>query len=264
MNKKTIALFDMDGTLTLPRMKAEQKISESLFELSKKTKIGIVTGSGYDYLIHQCESIWREGYLSPENLYLLPCNGTQVYEWKNEWKKTHSVNMRSKIGDEGFDLLMKILIGAQYTHISSNPQHPLTGHFISYRESMINWSLVGRNANEEERKKFVEYDQKTDMRYRLMTGVQAMVNKNLGEGVVKFALGGSTSVDIYPAGWDKTYALRHFPDWKCWFVGDRCEENGTDKALYDALSNSGRSYKTTGPDITSEIIEDIINRLIKS
>ena len=35
---------------------------------------------------------------------------------------------------------------------------PLTGHFVSYRGSMINWSPIGRNANDDQRKRFVEYD----------------------------------------------------------------------------------------------------------
>ena len=33
------------------------------------------------------------------------------------------------------------------------------------------------------------------------------------------ALGGSTSFDIYPDGWNKTYGLKHYKDKRVFFVG---------------------------------------------
>ena len=71
------------------------------------------------------------------------------------------------------------------------------------------------------------------------------------------ALGGDTSFDIYPVGWDKTYCLRHFQDYEVWFVGDRCEENGNDKQIYDNLQPKGRSFKTDGIQKTKKIIESL-------
>jgi len=261
MTKKTIVLFDMDGTLTPARLPADNNMGISLAQLSKYGKIGIVTGSGFDYLIQQCKPLWSgQDAINPENIFLLPCNGTRLYTWKeNGWSLQDSTDMRVKLGNNHFDLLMKILIGAQFTHISTEIDHPLTGHFISYRDSMINWCPVGRNANSEQRNSFIEYDQKTEMRFRLMTGVQAMVDKIMGEGTVQFALGGNTSIDIYPTGWDKTYALGHFPDHECWFVGDRCGPTGNDRQIYEFLAKEGRGFKTTGPEETVKIIEKIIS-----
>jgi phosphomannomutase len=231
-----------------------------LFKLSQHAKIGIVTGSGFDYLMQQCDC--AELGVPVDKAFLLPCNGTKFYAWKErEWELQHSVDMREKLGNKHFDLLMKILIGAQFTHISTEPDHPLTGHFISYRDSMINWCPVGRNANSEQRNSFVEYDQRTEMRFRLMTGVQAMVDKIMGEGTVQFALGGNTSIDIYPTGWDKTYALKHFPGHECWFVGDRCGPTGNDRQIYELLAKENRGFKTTGPENTIEITSQIIKKL---
>ena len=75
-------------------------------------------------------------------------------------------------------------------------------------------------------------------------------------------LGGETSFDIYPKGWDKTYALKHFPDHKCWFVGDRCTGSGNDKEIYDLLKKENRAFKTTGPEHTAEIIREKILPLL--
>ena len=65
--------------------------------------------------------------------------------------------MRSEIGDHDFHRLMQIIIDYQ-NHIVSHYDIPLTGHFISYRGSMINWCPIGRNATNTDRKKFSEFD----------------------------------------------------------------------------------------------------------
>mgnify|MGYP000902032089 CR=1 FL=1 len=74
---------------------------------------------------------------------------------------------------------------------------------------------------------------------------------------VTVKLGGNTSFDIYPAGWDKTYALKHFPEtmWKHYFVGDRCGPDGNDFELFNYLNKSGTAWETSGPEETIEIIE---------
>ena len=48
--KKTIILFDVDGTLTKPRLRVESKIIDMIKELSQNNKldIGIVGGSNYE------------------------------------------------------------------------------------------------------------------------------------------------------------------------------------------------------------------------
>lgn len=259
-------LFDMDGTLTPARKPAEDFLKPHIKRLLEVANIGIVTGSDMDYLLQQCESLWTgDDGCDPSKITLMPCNGTKVYKWKdsckskfNNWNLIESNDMRKFMGDESFDNLMKLLISAQYAYISKNPEHPLTGHFFCYRDSMINWCPVGRNARDEERKKFIEFDIKSKSRIRLMTGVQTLSEKTLNSEIV-FALGGNTSIDIYPKGWDKTFALNHLKDYVCWFVGDRCEPTGNDYTIYEHLKKDFRAFKTTGPEETAEIIEKIIS-----
>ena len=76
---------------------------------------------------------------------------------------------------------------------------------------------------------------------------------------LELKLGGDTSIDIYPKGWDKTYALRHFSGSTVWFIGDRCTGAGNDKELYDALKKEERAFETSGPAKTVELIEELIN-----
>ena len=55
-----IVLFDMDGTLTPPRQSIDKKTEEALISLSKITKIGILTGSDYAYVMQQCKSLFQK------------------------------------------------------------------------------------------------------------------------------------------------------------------------------------------------------------
>jgi phosphomannomutase len=73
--------------------------------------------------------------------------------------------------------------------------------------------------------------------------------------------GGSTSFDIFPEGWDKSFALNHFPNKEVWFIGASCEKDENDKEIYDACGD--RSYITTGPQATIDVIYDIISRIEK-
>ena len=45
-----------------------------------------------------------------------------------------------------------------------------------------------------------------------------------------------------------------------YFVGDKCDNLGNDKELYDAikLRSNGESFKTSGPSKTIQIIEKLI------
>jgi phosphomannomutase len=78
---------------------------------------------------------------------------------------------------------------------------------------------------------------------------------------VEVKLGGDTSFDIFPTGWDKTYALKHFPFYSHWFVGDRCGHNGNDKEIYDILNYQNRAFETKSPQETGEITKRIINEI---
>ena len=76
---------------------------------------------------------------------------------------------------------------------------------------------------------------------------------------VTVTLGGSTSFDIYPTGWDKTYVIKHLRDYDMFFIGDKCTGTGNDKTLYDMLQPDN-SRETTSPSGTIEIIDEIVKK----
>ena len=75
---------------------------------------------------------------------------------------------------------------------------------------------------------------------------------------IEMSLGGSTSIDIYPLGWNKTYAIRHLDVSKCFFVGDKCFGSGNDRQIYERIKSEGLgAYSVINPQETSLIIKQI-------
>tara|TARA_Y100001938_G_C8101510_1_gene442117 strand:+ start:9689 stop:10501 length:813 start_codon:yes stop_codon:yes gene_type:complete len=263
---KNVVLFDMDGTLTPARKAMKPNMLDALADLAKVADIGIVSGSPYEYIKEQC-NIMFEGYneLWLQDVVIMPCNGTQKYVWKdNKWQQHSDLDMREFIGDSVYHELLRELILEQHTcSINSRyMNYPLVGHFISYRQSMVNWCPVGRAASHDDRDQFIEADSIYKIRESALRRLK--LNKRLGT-YLEFALGGHTSIDIYPHGWDKTYALKHYsPAKTIWFVGDRClQEAGNDKPLYDKINSikPNSAFQTSGPEQTLDLIKDIIKQI---
>ena len=263
---KNIILFDMDGTLTEARQEIEHPMTSQIMAiLETGTEVGIVTGSPEQYVNSQIGSLIElvidEGYT--QQFHILPCNGTEYisYDPDGQLSEAKPENMESKLTEKVFSELMAALSHLQAEASASfwRLGMPLAGTFIQYRGSMINWCPIGRSANNEQRAKFVEYDQKTNFREYYVGVIRQWIEwKDIPLTV---ALGGSTSFDIYPTGWDKTYCLDRFKDYSCWFIGDKCQNGGNDQQLYDILKELEQAYETTGPEETIAIIRGILKTL---
>ena len=260
---KNLVLFDMDGTLTPPRESFDMQLLDPLRQLSKVADIGIVSGSDIDYIREQLDYLITKTEIRFK-LHLLPCNGTKHYtpprDSSSGYELVHEVDMKSHLGTDCYRHLMKILCNLQ-SHISEL-DIPLSGNFVQYRGSMINWCPIGRSASPFERKIFCEYDLKNSVREDYLSRLHRKLQLNGMDKKIVCTLGGETSFDIYPYGWDKTYTLQHFKEQDVWFVGDRCDSGGNDQSLYESLISKGRSYKTDGPNKTKKIIEAISQHLI--
>ena len=260
---KTVILFDMDGTLTPAREAMENSMLRALKRIVEKDiEIGIVTGSDMNYLEQQCEILFEVNNFDPGSIHYLPCNGTKYYGWKNgKFFKKHEVDMIKKIGKQQYDTLIRHCMLDQLNIMVRHPELDYTGNFLDYRGSVLNWCPIGRSATKEQRHTFVAVDKKQNIRLKSLENMRQLFSKdkNLKESSkLHVALGGETSFDIYPPGWDKTYALQFFAkDYDIYFVGDKCKENGNDRTIYEACGAKG--YQTTGPDNTVKIIESILN-----
>ena len=114
------------------------------------------------------------------------------------------------------------------------------------------------NATPEQRVEFAKLDKKYKIRSKYFDVLCDIMKNNEFDVTIK--LGGDTSFDIYPKGWDKTYALSHFEegDWDFWFVGDRCGVGGNDYEIFNFLKPKQRAFETGSPQETIEIIDNYI------
>tara|TARA_A200000159_G_scaffold163460_1_gene189771 strand:- start:7468 stop:8262 length:795 start_codon:yes stop_codon:yes gene_type:complete len=263
MTNKSIALFDMDGTLTPPRGKAEDCIIRSLVELSQHCDIGILTGSDLDYVMQQLPQIEDLANQVQNSIDILPCNGTKRFtiSKSGKFEQQNCVNMLDVLGRDTYNKILVKCCEWQSEIMRQHNDLSFTGTFIQYRGSLINWCPIGRNAGEVERKEWEDFDSRTGTRVTYQDKLQGVLS-DWGSKVT-VALGGSTSFDIYPDGWDKTYGLTYYGGYDAYFVGDRCRLGGNDWHIYEKLSKVGNAYETTGPDQTLDIIRDIINRVSK-
>lgn len=253
----------MDGTLTEPRKKIEWSTVCAVRDLSNIAEIGIVTGSDYDYLIDQCEELWYGlGSTKPSRITLMPCNGTKMYRYswdRRRWELKHSRDMRQEMGQKNYNSLLSSLMSYQIV-LACQEDIPFSGTFLHFRESMLNWCPIGRKATQAEREAWKKVDDEKNLRPYYLKLLKKELTKL--DVPVTAALGGSTSIDIYPTGWDKTYALQHFKEYACWFVGDKCHPDGNDHSIFEVTSAHGRGYVTKSPKNTEEIIKDISKQIL--
>jgi phosphomannomutase len=258
---KSIVLFDLDGTLTEARKPIGKNMITALRELARYAEIGIVTGSGMEYVREQVWPLMNDPIVK-YNLHILPCNGTQYWlppediEY-SDFSLKYEAYMADEIGLDNFRKILKSCLELQVEMVQQHPELALNGHFIQNRGSMINWCPIGRNANDDDRANFKILDMSERVRYKY---AQKLIDKLSKDDImsVTIKLGGDTSFDIYPNGWDKTFCLRHFEataGWNHWFVGDRCSELGNDYEIYCELNKQKRAWETAGPEETIEIID---------
>ena len=258
-------LFDMDGTLTEARRKISGDAVQMLKTLTDKGYlVCVVSGSPYHY-IHEQLKLGSVKYSS--NLYIMPCNGTQIYSQsvsEGNYEQTYKVTMRdhlaahSSLSEPHKELVHNILELQLYA--MRRYDFPTTGNFVSDRGSMINWSPIGRDASHEVRATFSAEDNEKSLRKHLCDCLRVRLDDS-DLRTTDLALGGSTSIDIFPQGWDKTYALRHIdPQVKVWFWGDKCQPGGNDHTLWAQLQSESRSFEVKSPDETLRSVRELIDK----
>lgn len=263
-----IALFDMDGTLTEPREKISKEMIEEIVSLVSVTgaSIGIVTGSSFEYIAEQLDELMSREEIK-QKLIVFPCNGTRVYMYdvyKGAYKEFgERFDIQKHLGEDIMTALMAKLVRLHLQSIKENVDMPLAGDFIVNRGSLINFCLPGRASTKSQRKKFIELDSSKKIRERLLNKIKKFFSKRCIDA--EAALGGSTSIDIFPRGHNKTFCITRIdnPDMnRITFVGDRCKTGGNDREIFELLGAYGNSFETTGIQNTIEIIQHL-KRILK-
>ncbi len=237
MSKK-IVLFDVDGTLTIPRNMVKKNMLDFLQELNTKVDVGIVGGSDLSKIKEQLGENTVELYD-----YVFSENGLMAFK---DGKFLEEQSLKKYMGED------KLKEFINYTlHYIADLDIPIKrGTFIEFRNGMINVSPIGRNCSQEERDNFETYDKTANIRKTMVNIFQ----KKYPE--LQFSIGGQISFDVFPRGWDKTYCLKFLEEYESiYFFGDKTFEGGNDHEIF--ISDRTIAYTVKSPEETIRICREI-------
>lgn len=176
---KKYYVFDVDGTITPPRKPLEKKLENTFKTFCKNNNVVLVSGSSLSMIKEQIpESI-------QEHITMYGCNGVEGI----------SFNTDHEINDE--ELIKRLNV-----HLQLSTFDLKLGNHIEQRNGMINFSVIGRNASDEQRKLYSDYDKEYNERSFIVNDLQKKFPK------YEFKIGGEISIDITKLGIDKSLVIK--------------------------------------------------------
>ncbi|KAJ3732022.1 eukaryotic phosphomannomutase [Lentinula guzmanii] len=240
-----LILFDVDNTLTRARQTITPAMTKVLQELKKKAVIGFVGGSDFVKISEQL-SVNRSNVVEDFD-YAFAENGLTAYKLG---KPLPSQSFIKFLGEERYKPLVNFIL-----HYLADLDIPIKrGTFVEFRNGMINVSPLGRNATIAERDEFEVYDKKQGIRAAFVKVLQ----EKFADYGLTFSIGGKISFDIFPRGWDKTYALRHVEHEgyeEIHFFGDKTYKGGNDYEIFADPRTIGHSVEN--PEDTIKQLKEI-------
>jgi phosphomannomutase len=238
----TVVLFDVDGTLTPARLTISPELKQLLADLRKKVVIGFVGGSDFQKQVEQ---------LGPNILqefdFCFSENGLTAYKLGQQLASQSFIGW---IGEEKYNKLVVFIL----KYLSELDLPKRRGTFIEFRNGMINVSPIGRNASTAERNEYEVYDKEHKIRETFVLALK----KEFPDYGLTYSIGGQISFDVFPTGWDKTYALQHIADEgfkNIHFFGDKSYEGGNDYEIYNDERTIGHAVNS--PDDTFKILKEL-------
>ena len=241
-NKKILALFDIDGTLTEPRKHISLQMKRHMLELSNRVTIGVVGGSDFCKQKEQLGDDVLESYT-----YSFSENGLVAYYKGKLLSEQTFINY---IGEANY----KLFINDVLKYLSTIDIPIKRGTFVEFRSGMINISPIGRSCSTAERNECEEYDKIHNIRSKM---IEYLDNK-YKHLQLKYSIGGQISFDVFPQGWDKTYCLQfiNFEEYyEVHFFGDKTQEGGNDFEIFTHSKIIGHSVLS--PAHTEELTNQL-------
>jgi len=251
MNHYDLIAFDLDGTLAESKSPLEEEMSELLCELLSDKKVVVASGASFSQFEKQFLSKFSCDNENLKNLYLLPTNGSALYEYeRGKWKPVYKIEFEVTEAEEIFSAFHKALEEGGY----ARPEK-IYGTVIENRGSQITFSALGSTAPLSEKE---VWDPDHKKRERIV--------KILREILPEFSIsiGGTTSIDITKSGISKAYGLRRLlrhldiPKERLLYVGDALFPGGNDAS---ALTLQAKCASVKNVSATKELIRNLLGGL---
>lgn len=231
-------IFDVDGTLTPSRGSIDPVFKDRFLQFCKEEPVFLVSGSDYPKTVEQ---------LGEEICYyvkrVFSCSGNDV------WMQGQNIQTTDwKLPDICRQWLADELVRSPY------PVEGRTGYHLEERPGCVNFSILGRKASAEQRKKYVAYDTYNKERLQIARTFNYIFAESNTRVIAK--IGGETGLDIYPIGKDKSQIINHFKPYDdLVFFGDRMEEGGNDKPFADVNTKGTNHHVKDWQDTMHTLIE---------
>nr|XP_023013965.1 probable phosphomannomutase [Leptinotarsa decemlineata] len=242
--KKIMCLFDVDGTLTKPRIAIEDDFYNFLLNKVKPLcTLGLVGGSDFKKIAEQMKG---EDVVNKFE-YVFAENGLVQFK---QGKEIGRQSIQNFLGEEALQTFINFVL----KYLSTIKLPVKRGNFVEFRSGMLNISPVGRSCSQEEREAFLKYDNEHNIRKTMIESLK----KEFPDMGVTYSIGGQISFDVFPNGWDKTFCLRHLENEgfdEIHFFGDKTDQGGNDYEIFNDKRVIG--HKVVDPSDTKKQLQNI-------
>jgi phosphomannomutase len=223
MDEIQVIAFDIDDTLTQSKMPLDEEMADLLRRLLRVYKVAIISGASIEQIQLQIIHYLKCSDDELKALYLLPTNGSSLYEYKEGWKEVYNHSLTTEEKNKVMQAFDEVF---EETHF----QKPSTiyGVLIEDRGSQITFSGLGSTAP-------IELKKAWDPDHAKRTLLQKALSQRIPEFAI--SIGGSTSLDITRKGIDKAYGLRelmsylHIGPHNLLYIGDAFFPDGNDSSV---------------------------------
>jgi len=208
-------LFDVDGVLVNTGCKIEPDFKEWFIDWSKDKDYYLITGG------ERVSTISQVGIEIVENAKIgFHCIGNHIFIEDREYK----INQFTLRSEELYWL---------ENYAKESPYPIKTGNHVEQRTGSVNFSVVGRNANTEERDAYLQWDNTHNERKLLIEEFTKTFPR------FNAFIGGNTSIDICLNGASKRMCIDFIGEYETmYFFGDKCFLGGIDFPLAEELKHS--------------------------
>jgi len=244
-----IFLFDVDGTLTVAKHKIDSSFQKDFLKWMDKKEVYIVSGGTFERIVNQLGTdvlnktsgvfaCMGNAFLQKAEL----INDTGFNEWELVYKNKF--------------VYPKNLVRRLESIVAKSDFPVKTGHHYEERVGMINYSIVGRNASQDQREQYEKWDAEKQERKQIVEVLRKKFK------TLDFVIGGAVSMDIFNKGNDKSQVIdRYFKEAlehnRIHFVGDRIAAPGNDHTLAELLRAhpNGAAYEVETWEDTVKLLK---------
>lgn len=212
-------LFDVDGTLTYHHCPIDDDFKRFMIDFAKDYEVYFVTGATPEKSLIQLGPELHESAVAVYNLNGSMKTKNGVVEYLNKWAPSPFL----------VEFLQVLQQSTKWKDIHTTN--------IDIRDTMVNFSIVGRDCPDDVRQAYFEWDKKEKERETIC--------RLIGECYPghEATMGGQISVDIGPVGTSKCQILNDINELgtgELCFLGDRMEKGGNDYSLAWRIADENR------------------------